>query len=123
MRARCPPSRGMCRIDPCFEWIVDFSRQSGKSVSAMTSMTPQAWFAASPSSLRPIDLRTRLAAPSQPITYFARTVRAVPSCSPAVPSSCTSTGYSPSSCTVRVSKLQPKSGSMRPGPRSAASAK
>ena len=37
-------------------------------------MTPQDWFIGSPASWRPIAARTTLRAPSQPATYFARTV-------------------------------------------------
>ena len=36
------------------EWIAHLSRMSGKSVTARTSMTPQAWFIGSPASSRPI---------------------------------------------------------------------
>ena len=50
------------------DWISDLKRMSGKSVTARTSMTPQAWLAESPRSSRPIDLRTMLRAPSQPTT-------------------------------------------------------
>ena len=50
------------------DWIADFMRMSGKSVTASTSMTPQAWLAESPCSARPSDLRTALRAPSQPTT-------------------------------------------------------
>ena len=43
-------------------------RMSGKSVTASTSITPQAWLAESPCSSRPIEVRTVLRAPSQPTT-------------------------------------------------------
>ena len=43
MRNRKPPSRGMSRIEPCLDWMAHLVRMSGKSVSASTSMTPQAW--------------------------------------------------------------------------------
>ncbi len=43
MRLRKPPSRGMSRMLPASEWIAHFVRLSGKSVSASTSITPQAW--------------------------------------------------------------------------------
>ncbi|SLJ82876.1 Uncharacterised protein [Mycobacteroides abscessus subsp. abscessus] len=48
---------------------------SGKSVSASTSITPQAWLAWLPMNRRPMASRTRLRAPSQPITYLALTMR------------------------------------------------
>ena len=57
------------------DWIAALSRMSGKSVTASMSMTPQAWLAKSPRGTAPIASRTRLRAPSQPTTYFARTVR------------------------------------------------
>ena len=50
------------------EWIAFFSRMSGKSVTARTSMTPQDWFIGSPASSRPIAVRTPLREPSQPTT-------------------------------------------------------
>ena len=60
------------------EWIADLSRMSGKSVTARTSMTPHDWFIASPTSSRPIAVRTLLRAPSQPTTYRARIVEVSP---------------------------------------------
>jgi hypothetical protein len=61
-------------LPPLPDWIAAFRRMSGKSVTARTSITPQAWLAVSPSSSRPIDCRTTLRAPSHPTTYSARTV-------------------------------------------------
>lgn len=66
-------------MEPFTELIAHLVRMSGKSVLASTSITPHAWLAPWPSSLRPMDLRTREAAPSQPNTYLARTVRSSPS--------------------------------------------
>ena len=50
------------------DWISPFMRMSGKSVTARTSITPQAELAESPFSSRPSDPRTALRAPSQPTT-------------------------------------------------------
>ena len=107
MRNRCPPSRGISRICPAFDWMAHLVRMSGKSVTASTSMTPQAWFAWSPARVQPIDSRTLLRAPSPPTTYLARIVRSSPSWSPAVRTSVTATGYSPSSATSRPTNSQP----------------
>ena len=41
-------------------------------------MTPQDWFVASPTSSRPIAVRTLLREPSQPTTYLARIVESSP---------------------------------------------
>ena len=38
------------------DWIADFMRKSGKSVTARTSMTPQAWLAESPDERQPEGL-------------------------------------------------------------------
>ena len=51
---------------------------SGKSVTARTSITPQDSFVASPTSSRPIAVRTPLREPSQPTTYLARIVEVSP---------------------------------------------
>ncbi len=68
-----PPSRGMIsRLPWLAEWMADFSRMSGKSVTARTSMTPQDRFIGSPTSSRPMAVRMLLRAPSQPITYLDR---------------------------------------------------
>ena len=53
---------------PCAEEIAHLQRMSGKSVTARTSITPQASSVASPSSSRPIAFRIALRAPSQPTT-------------------------------------------------------
>ncbi|SIN05155.1 Uncharacterised protein [Mycobacteroides abscessus subsp. abscessus] len=107
MRTRCPPSRGMCRIEPCREEIAHLVRRSGKSVLASTSITPHAWLATSPSSFRPIARRTPERAPSQPMTYFAHTVRSSPARGPAVCFTRTTTGRSPSPCTSRPRNCTP----------------
>ena len=90
-------------MEPASDWIEHLVRMSGKSVTASTSITPHAWLAWSPAMWQPIAARTLLRAPSAPITYFARTVRRWPSRSPAVCTSVTVTGYSPSSATSRPS--------------------
>ena len=115
MRDRWPPSRGIRRIEPLDEWIAHLVRMSGKSVSASASMTPHAWFAASPVRVWPIALRTREPAPSAPTTYLARTWRVGPeagssrafSSASTVRRRVTSTGCSPSFVSSRVSNAQP----------------
>ena len=80
MRNRWPPSRGMSRmLPPAPDWIAHLRRMSGKSVTARTSMTPQAWNAELPSMVQPIAVRTLLRAPSAPSTYLARTTFSCPS--------------------------------------------
>ena len=72
--------RTIVGVLPSFsDWISTLKRTSGKSVTASTSITPQAWLAESPESSRPIDLRTLLRAPSQPTTKRAFTVSVLPS--------------------------------------------
>jgi hypothetical protein len=59
---------------PFGEETAHFTRMSGKSVTARTSITPQCSSVASPTSSRPIAVRIALRDPSQPTTYRARTV-------------------------------------------------
>ena len=103
MRKRWPPSRGISRmLPPAPDWMAHLVRMSGKSVTARTSMTPQAWLAWSPARVQPIDSRTLLRAPSAPTTYLARTMRSWPSSGPEVWTRVTVTGYSPSPATSRL---------------------
>ncbi len=60
---------------PAAALIAHLMRQSGKSVSTSTSITPHAWRAAAPTCVRPIAWRTPLRAPSHPTTYRATIVR------------------------------------------------
>ena len=94
-------------MEPAAEWMMHLARMSGKVVVASTSITPQAWLAASPFMVQPMDLRTLERAPSQPTTYLARTVRWVAASGPAVRSRVTATGYSAHSSISRPWKSQP----------------
>ena len=87
------------------EWIAHLSRMSGKSVTASASTTPHDWFMASPSSSRPIAVRTPLRDPSLPTTYLARIVEVSPvSSRPFRCCTVTVTGYSAApSASIRMS--------------------
>ena len=52
----------------CWDWMAHLTRMSGKSVTASTSITPQAWLELSPEGVQPMAPRTRLCAPSAPTT-------------------------------------------------------
>ena len=81
---------------PLVDFIATLNRTSGKSVTARTSITPHAWLAESPRSVRPIVSRIRLRAPSQPTTYRARAWTVSASPAGVARASVTSTGWSPS---------------------------